>query len=108
MAVAGRLRHRIIIEKPTRTKDAAGGTIETFATFAEMWAEIIPTSGDEFFESQRVDTAITHRIRIRHIDGVLPDMRVNFKGRFFDIRRIQHVAERGFDDILICRELIQN
>lgn len=107
MAIAGRLRHRIKIESVVYTKDATGGVVRSYSTFAELWAEIIPVSGDEFFESQRVDAAITHRIRIRHIDGVLPDFRVNFKGRFFDIRRVQHIAERGFDDVLICRELIQ-
>ncbi len=107
MAVAGKLRHRIEIQSVVFTKDAVGGVVENFAKFADAWAEIQPITGEEFFESQRVDAELTHRIRMRHIDGIEPKFRVLFGARVFDIQRVMQMQERGFDIVLIVRELIQ-
>ena len=44
------LRHKILIEQVTETRDSAGRVIETWSTYATRRAEVEPLNGREYFE----------------------------------------------------------
>ena len=101
---AGALRHRIKIEVLTPTQDGTGEEIGSWDEFAIRWASVEPFTGREIFSSQQVHADITHRIRLRYLPGVVPKMRVVFKGRIFDIKYIISFQERDRELELLSTE----
>lgn len=103
----GKMRHRITIEQKTRVPDGAGGYTESWLPFAAVWAAVDPISGKEYFEAQQIQSAVTHKIRIRYRSGIIPSMRVNFKGRIFAMTSPPiNWEERNRDMLLMCSEVI--
>lgn len=92
----GAMRHRIEIQRSTRTRGAQGSQVDTFATIATRWGSIKETANDKFTVDMRyfpgliptakklLDTAgnkisvtrLKHRTRILNIEDVL-DMSAN-------------------------------
>ena len=74
---AGRLRHRMRLEAPTRTTDSFGGVVKTWAPVVEVDAAIDSITGREFLAADRELAGITWRLTIREIPGVIvqPDWR---------------------------------
>lgn len=101
----GNLRHRITIEERLRVADGYGGLTTTgWLTVFSIWAAVEPTSGRERFFAGKLEHVITHKVRIRYRAGVRADMRVNFGGRFLQIRGVTNEDERGRWLILNCEE----
>lgn len=73
---AGRLRHRLRIEKPIVTQDpTTGELVETVQIIGNVFASIEPLSAREFIAAQSTQSQITARIVIRYRSGLTPDMR---------------------------------
>ena len=100
----GGLRHRVSLEAPVRTADEGGAAVISWQVVATVWAEIMPKSGREVFESDQLGGRITHDVRIRHRDGVTPAMRFVFGARVFDIRYAANVGERNEWLLCACEE----
>lgn len=74
---AGRLRHRVTIQAPTRTQDPdTGAMTTTWAPVATVSAEITPLSVRDLFAAQAVKSQVQVRIVIRHRAGMRHDMRL--------------------------------
>lgn len=103
---AGKLRHRVIIERLTATQDAAGQETGTWGTFATRWASLEPLSGRELVNAQQVSAEVTHAITLRYLSGVVPKMRAVFGGRNFDIQSVLNRDERKVELELLVRERV--
>jgi SPP1 family predicted phage head-tail adaptor len=90
---AGALRHRRSIEVPVG--GSSWGTTTSWSTFATVWCSIEPLSGRDFFAAQATQSEISHRIRMRYIDGVRPNMRLNHGGRYLLFVAVRNVDERN-------------
>lgn len=80
---AGLLDTRVVIQSRTLSKDDLGGPVETWSTFATIWAEVQEQRGTEvaagrLLQTQGVRATI---IRARWLAGVNATMRVQFRGR---------------------------
>lgn len=82
---AGRLRHRIRIERRDYVRDSNGdvhqdpNTGETQQQWVEVktvWAAIEPLSAREFIQSSAMQSQVTARIIIRHMDDLDASMRL--------------------------------
>ena len=106
---AGELRHRVKIQK---LDEAQGGTGEIlkgdadWSDFAERWAAVEPLQGRELFIAQQVSAEVNIRVRLRHLGGVTPRMRILFGGREFDIKAVLNPLERKRETELLCKELV--
>ena len=91
---AGRLRHRIRIERLDYLRDSAGEVIqdantgETSQEWREVdtvWAAIEPLSAREFIQSKAIQSEVSARITIRFRDDLDAAMRLvhNKRGRDF-------------------------
>lgn len=106
---AGELRHRIKIQK---LDEAQGGTGEIlkgdadWTDFATRSAAIEPLQGRELFIAQQVSAEVNTRVRLRHLAGVTPRMRILFDGREFDIKSVLNLGERNRETELLCKELV--
>lgn len=93
---AGLLRHRVQIQASTKAADAAGTLIETWATVAEVYADIRPVRAREFVEQGQVQAEATHTIQIRYWDGLTAHHRIKYGTRIFGIVGTPiNVAERN-------------
>jgi len=90
---AGPLDTLATIYTPTEGTNSIGEPVLTYTTeFATRWIEIIPMSGSEQVASLVSIGTVTHRIRMRYLDGLKPKMRVVADGRTFEILS---AVERG-------------
>ena len=81
----GDLKNRIKLEAPTDTSDGMGGITQTFASMATVFAAIWPVSASEQIQNMGLTMTITHRIRIRYRDDVIPSWRINYNGKYYNI-----------------------
>ncbi|MBT8449474.1 MAG: phage head closure protein [Gammaproteobacteria bacterium] len=102
---AGKLRHIIIIEVNTPTRDEYGGLVDVWTTHKKVWADVGPMSGNEVMRSDQITAKISHKIIIRYLGTVTAQMRVNFNSRYFNIKNVLHRSERGDMTTLLCEEL---
>lgn len=87
---AGRMRHRVTIQKRTLVPDGPyGETKEVWEDNATVWASLEPLKGSEYFNAQDVAqrvAAVESRMYIRHRPGLNPaDNRIVHKGVTYDI-----------------------
>lgn len=105
---AGQLRHRVTIQRIVLTRATDGGAPGTPVTVSEVWANVEPLSGKEYFQASQRQMELTHQVTLRYDPNLLlrPTMQVVFEGRVFDIQVIRHVNERHREVQLMCRELV--
>lgn len=61
----GRLDQRVAILRKTSTPDGAGGTVDTWATIATVWASVLPKSGAEGVAAMQAREATTYDVVMR-------------------------------------------
>lgn len=105
---AGQLRHVIYVETKTEARDATGGVTETWTIpqNGKRYASVEPLTGREFLEAQSVGSDITHKIRMRHYDGLTPTMRIKFGSRTFNIEQVRNVEERDRATEVMVKEVL--
>lgn len=107
----GDLRHRITIQSVTNTQDLESGEIhQTWATFAERWASVVPaetlSQRHEYWEAAQEQVKLTHVVTIRYTAGVTAAMRVLFGSRVLDIQTVVDLGERNKTMELLCTEQV--
>lgn len=85
---SGQLRHVVTIEAQTKSQDSTGSIVATWSDFDQVRAAIEPISGREFFSASQIQSSVTTRIRIRHLAGVTPKMRVVHESDTYDIEAV--------------------
>ena len=102
----GELRHRITIQKLNNSQNEYGEVSELWEDILNVRAGIYPISGKEFFAAETVNSEITHKVKIRYIEGITPNMRIKFNNRIFSIESVINFQERNIEIQLLCKELI--
>ncbi len=100
----GRLRHRVTIQRLTRTEPGDGTVNTEWTPLDTVWASIEPLRGRELIEAQAFGVRVTHRVRMRDYDGLASTDRLTFNGRVFDIESVLNREERGAELELMCVE----
>jgi len=103
---AGKLRHRLTIEKATRTRDAHGGETMTWRRVANRWGSIEPLSGREQLQAQQAQSRMTHRVTMRHMESMTPHHRIKARGRTFNVHEVGNVEERDRMTVCLCEEVV--
>lgn len=100
----GKLNRRIIIEQNTPAQAVTGEPVESWATFATVWAEMMKPSiaerylGDQFAGFRGIVWRIRYRSDITNL------MRVTFESANYNI---EGVHEQGFKkDLIIISEAV--
>ena len=102
----GELRHRITIQKLNNSQNEYGEVSELQEDILNVRAGIYPISGKEFFAAETVNSEISHKVKIRYIEGIMPNMRIKFNNRIFSIESVINFQERNIELQLLCKELI--
>lgn len=91
MTTIGELTERVELRRVTKTADGGGGYTRTWATYAEVWARVVPLGGREAVEAGRVEGSTNYIITVRNRDDVLDEDVIAWKGRELNIRSVRRV-----------------
>jgi len=85
---AGRLRHRVDIQKPVVDRDPEDNT-ELPVRWETVWercpASVEPLSAREFLAAQATQSEVTAKIVVRYRPGLVPTMRIIHRGEIYNI-----------------------
>lgn len=91
---AGKLRHRITIERVTEVPGGTGEPTESWTSFAQVMASVEPLTGRELFDSSQTQQDTPTRFRTRYVPGVKVKDRISWDSRLFDIVSVSSIDER--------------
>jgi SPP1 family predicted phage head-tail adaptor len=83
--VIGWLRHRLAIERMSRSADGSGGAVASWAVIATAWGAIEALQGGEDFAADAVQGEARYRITMRYREDIGPADRLRFDERVFEI-----------------------
>jgi SPP1 family predicted phage head-tail adaptor len=98
---AGRLDRYIVIQSATAVPDATGQPINTWATFASVWAERKDVRGNERFTADQKLATRTATYRIRWITGINEQMRISDGGSTYYITGIADNERQGWMELSV-------
>ena len=81
----GDFRNRIRIEKPVVIKDELNQVIETSWPEFKSLGDDKTVKGSEYIEASASQATRVYRFVIPYTSGITEEMRINMKGRIFDI-----------------------
>ena len=102
----GLFKHRLQLQEGSETKDEYGGVTYTWTTKRECWGQIIPLDGKEFIEAMKLNSKLTHRVYIRKYNDVKPSWRIKYGSRYFDIKYVFDMKEKGKYTTMLCEEIV--
>ena len=102
---------RLITFQNIQTNDEDQGSYSTeWRAFATVYAAIEPISGKEFNDLGGMQSTYTHRVRVRAIKGIKPEMRIQYvdgfegKVRYFNIIHVKDAGTEHREIQLMCEE----
>lgn len=109
MTTAGELNQRITIEERVKTDNTRGEVAYIWTPWSgvpggKLWAKVVPLRGREFFAAAQSQSEITTRFRIRYRTGILPSMRIVWKGAYYEIKGLPIEVDGGREWLdLMCK-----
>lgn len=99
---AGRLRHRVSLQRLQETRDPnTGAVITDWVELAKLWAEVAPLSAREFVASQAVQSRVTARITIRYREDITAKDRIVHRGQVYNIEGVLTDPVSGLEYITL-------
>lgn len=103
----GKLRDKVVIERPTDARDDSGQVFE-WQEVTQAWAEIMTIRGTEKLRAMAMESTLTHRVRVRYQAVMMPPlaadaMRIRFGERLFAINAAVPDAKRS-EIVFECTE----
>jgi SPP1 family predicted phage head-tail adaptor len=92
---AGTYREVFAVEAPTRTRNAAGGTIETWSEVCRIYGSYEATSYSEQARRGQIGGGIQATVYTRYRDDISGEMRLRWVSRNDRLLYISAVIEQG-------------
>jgi SPP1 family predicted phage head-tail adaptor len=102
---AGRYREVFILERPVRSRNAAGGTVETWEPVAKIFGSYEQTSYAQQARIGQIASGLTATVYTRYREGVTGSMRLRWPARGDRLLYVSAVVEMvGADDLELTVE----
>jgi SPP1 family predicted phage head-tail adaptor len=109
---AGRLRHRITLQRRVETQETTGEVTWDWSDVAEVWASVEPIAGREYFAAAQVSSEVSTRIRMRYRPDLNEKLRVVFVSEpgspglvhYYDVLSVINWQERDREVHLMCKQ----
>lgn len=102
---AGRLNHKVTLQRRQAGQDAAGQPVDTWIELATRRARVEPGGGREYLERSGQSSEVTTRFTLRYdssLAGLTPADRLVFNGSVYDIEAVINSDERNIKLTLMC------
>jgi SPP1 family predicted phage head-tail adaptor len=110
MSGAGKLDRRIVIQRATVARNSLNEPLETWSTYATLWANRKDATAGESYKAQEVDAELSARFLIRSsatTRGITPNDRVSYGGDTFNITQVREVQRNRWIEIDAVRRADQ-
>lgn len=97
-------RHKIEFFKFIAALNEFGESEKEEIKICEAFAQIKPYQGNEKFFNDKVNTEISHRIKIRYQSGLDNEMIIKFGGRIFEIVSLINKDELNKEILIMAIE----
>jgi SPP1 family predicted phage head-tail adaptor len=102
----GLFKHKISFLQSTTVEDELEQQIESWQTVKTVWSAIKTMQGREYYEAAATQNENTVRFIIRYTSGIDPSMRIDFKGRTFEIKSVINDDEANKTLTIIAKERV--
>ncbi|MBC7279845.1 phage head closure protein [Hoeflea sp.] len=102
----GRLNARLSLETPEQAPDGQGGVSEGWTPVASLWGRIEPLRASPDEVAGAAVAVVSHRVTIRHREGVEHAMRFVHRGRGLVIRAVRDPDETRRYLVCDCEEVM--
>ena len=103
--IAGQLRHPITLQKPTKTVNASGRPVETWADVATVYSQKLDVSSREFYQALAYNAEDVLTFVIRYRSDVTTSWRLKSSGQIYQILGINHLGYKYDFLQLKCRSI---
>jgi SPP1 family predicted phage head-tail adaptor len=100
----GKLRERVTVQIASGTTNALGETVLAWADSSAVWASVEGVSSREALAAGQQDTTITHRVRLRYLQGLTQRDRFSWRSRTLNIVSLLEYKNRA-EHVAICEEV---
>ncbi|GGA81195.1 hypothetical protein GCM10011491_05610 [Brucella endophytica] len=101
---AGKLDRLITIEEGKEVIDGHGGVTFVWSKFADLRAQIVQASTEEFIRAYGALDETIIIFRTHYIDGVATSHRVVFQGEPFNVKELKEIGRRVGLEIRCVRQ----
>ncbi len=92
----GKLDRRIVIQVRTKSKDATGSRVETWADHATVWAEYVKHRGAPSVLADADRNQDIQQFRIRYRSITPQNHRILYRSKFYDIQGVSEIGREEF------------
>ena len=99
---AGRLKNRVTIQQQSTVQDSIGQPVNTWTTYATVWADIRNRSGVESIKAGELTSTVRASIRVRYKAGITAAMRVVHGSITYQIKSVLRDEQNKDYMDLVC------
>lgn len=99
---AGSLKNRVEIWHFHETEDETGATVQQWAVFLRLWANIRHVSGSQAIKADTQTESVKASIRIRFNEQIQSGMQVRYRCEIYQIEAVLHDYQRRDFTDLVC------
>ena len=93
---SGNLDRYITIESYTEAQSSSGYPVRTYSTYSQVWAERLPSSGDESVIDNQITAKQGVDWMIRYDSGVNEKMRISYGSEYYNIESVEEIGRRYY------------
>ena len=102
-------RHKIEIWDPKHTEEnEVGEEVQVPQKLCELWADVNPIRGKEYFEVQKIVPEMQYKITTRYRQGINQAMIVKWGDKELNINSIIDISGKEENMELMCTEKVNN
>lgn len=99
----GLLRERVDIQRAAETRNALGEVTQTWSTYASRYAAVMTLRSREALNAQQAGLSVTHKVKLRHVEGLKSSDRLVWRGRTLEIVSVLEYEQFTVHELL-CEE----
>lgn len=99
----GKLRERVTVQIASGSTNTLGEAVLSWADSTATWASVEGVSAREALAAGQENTTITHRVRLRYLNGLTQQMRFAWRSRTLNIVSLLEYGNRT-EHVAICEE----
>lgn len=101
----GKMRERITVLAASGVTNSLGEAVLTYNTTSAVWASVEGVAASEALEAGQQSVNITHRVRLRYLEGLTQQMRLSWRNRTLEIVSLLEYGNRT-EHVAICEEKV--
>lgn len=99
----GLLRERVEIQRAAESRNALGEVTQTWSTYQSRYAAVQTLRSREALNAQQAGLSVTHKVKLRHVEGLKSSDRLVWRGRTLEIVSVLEFEQFTVHELL-CEE----